>query len=354
MPLEIIRQDITKIKCDAIVNAAKNSLLGGGGVDGAIHAAAGPGLLEECRTLGGCETGQAKITGGYSLSCRFVIHTVGPVWHGGGYGEEEFLRSCYRTSLGLAVGNGCESVAFPLISAGAFGYPKDEALHIAIDEIGSFLLDADILVYLVVYNAEASEFGRKLFPELRSYIDDRYVRTHTDAKEELRRKMYAANASMPSVREPLKAAPKAKRAKLSPEEAECSICADSDGFGMSLEERIKMLDESFSQMLLRKIDERGMTDAQCYRKANIDRKLFSKIRANPDYKPSKSTALAFAIALELPPDEVRELLMKAGYALSTSSKSDVIIQFFIENGTYDIFRINEALFAFDQTLLGGV
>lgn len=349
MPLQIIREDITKFPCDAIVNAANNTLLGGGGVDGAIHKAAGPGLLEECRTLGGCETGQAKITRAYDLPCKYVIHTVGPVWKGGLAGEKRLLQSCYRQSLALAKAHGCQSVAFPLISAGVFGYPKDKALRAAVDAISAFLMENDdMTVYILVFSPSSYLISKKLFSDVRAYIDDHYVDTHYDACSERMRmqRMYLDQEdAWRSVSMDMDSAPKFAAAA---PQAAVTLHRETQ----SLEDALRQIDESFSQMLLRKIDEKGMTDAQCYKKANIDRKLFSKIRSDVSYKPSKTTAIAFAIALELPLAETKELLMKAGYALSPASKFDVIIEYFIRRKNYNVFEINEALFAFDQSLLG--
>ena len=178
MALEIVRNDITKMKVDAIVNAANKSLLGGGGVDGSIHRAAGPGLLAECKTLGGCETGSAKITGAYELPSKYVIHTVGPRWIDGSHGEREQLVSCYRESLALAKTAGCETVAFPLISSGIYGYPKDQALRIAIDTISEFLLENDMTVFIVIFDKKAFRISEKLFADIKEYIDDDYVGEH--------------------------------------------------------------------------------------------------------------------------------------------------------------------------------
>ncbi len=345
MPIKIVRNDITKIECDAIVNAANSSLLGGGGVDGAIHRAAGKGLLLECIKLGGCKVGQAKITKAYKLSANFVIHTVGPKWKGGQNNERELLESCYRESLRLAWDNKCESVAFPLISSGVYGYPKDQALKVAVDTITEFLIDHDMLVYIVVFDKSALQISEKLFADIASYIDDKYVDTH-----------FIFNRTRPNAFG--ESTILAETQILPPDEFEiCELQAPrcpsmAMPKAMSLEDIVNQVDESFSQMLLRKIDEKGMTDSECYKKANIDRKLFSKIRSDMYYHPKKSTAIAFAIALELSLEETKELLMKAGFALSHSSKFDIIIEYFILSGNYNIFEINEALFAFDQSLFG--
>ncbi len=337
MPLQIIRNDITKMSVDAIVNAANTSLLGGGGVDGCIHRAAGPELLAECSTLHGCETGGAKITKGYRLPCKYVIHAVGPRWRDGKHREQELLESCYRISLNLAKENGCQSVAFPLISSGIYGYPKDQALKVAVDTISAFLLENEMMVYMVIFDRKAYQISGKLFADIEAYIDDRYVEEHTDRRAEQRRRLEAL------------AEESYFEAALAPMPPE-TICESYSG--QSLEEALGQMDESFSEMLLRKIDESGMTDAQCYKKANIDRKLFSKIRSDKFYKPSKPTVLAFAIALELPLAQMQEMLSKAGFTLSHSSKFDIIVEYFVERGNYNVYEINEALFAFDQSLIG--
>ena len=395
MPLQIVRNDITKMSVDAIVNAANSSLLGGGGVDGCIHRAAGPELLAECRTLGGCETGSAKITKGYRLPCRYVIHAVGPIWRDGKHQEKALLESCYRMSLQLAKEYACRSVAFPLISSGVYGYPKDQALKVAVDVISSFLLENEMMVYIVIFDRAAYQISGKLFADIAAYIDDRYVNEHTDSREEQRRRrgsvaelypgkamtleervaswrgeasedgesMVAEPGPDACIREaleapepPMVAEPESDACICeSPAEPESPMMAEASlksCRSLSLEEALWEIDESFSEMLLRKIDESGMTDAQCYKKANIDRKLFSKIRSDKFYKPSKPTVLAFALALKPPFDELQEMLAKAGFTLSHSSKFDIIVEYFVERGNYNVYEINEALFAFDQSLIG--
>ena len=351
MPLQIIRNDITNIACDAIVNAANPDRLGGSGVDGAIHRAAGPRLLEACRPLGGCPTGQAKITPGFDLPAKYVIHTVGPVWRDGLHNEAELLRSCYRNSLRLAAENGCQSVAFPLISAGVYGYPKAQAFKIAVDTIGEFLLEHDMLVYVVVFGRASVEIGQKLFSHIQAFIDDRYAEEHSDPYDLRRRRM--AQSRFWEDEEPCLRESCAFSVAAGAPPAPAKAAPEKDAFSLKgLSTHLFDLDESFSKSLLRLIDQSGMTDAQCYKKANIDRKLFSKIRSDRNYRPSKQTAIALAISLELTFSETEDFLKKAGFALSRSNKFDVIIEYFISNGIYNIFEINEALFAFDQSLLG--
>lgn len=331
MPLQIVRNDIARMQVDAIVSATTPTLLGGG-VSGAIRRAAGPEFLSECAALGGCKTGEAKITKGCDLPCKYVIHTLGPVWRGGRHGEAKLLAACYQKSLALALEKGCESVAFPLISTGGFGYPKEAGLQIAVSEIGSFLMNHDMMVYLVVFDKGSFRVSKKLVADITDYIGQEYVDVHIASSDRTEMIFSPPASGYSGGFQPLQ--------RESPE-------------APSLDTLDLELDESFSQMLLRKIDEKGLTDAACYKRANIDRKLFSKIRKDIHYKPSKPTAVAFAIALELSLPETRELLEKAGYALSHSFKFDLIIEYFIRKGNYDIFEINEVLFEFDQALLGG-
>ncbi len=342
MPLKIVRADITRLDCDAIVNATDPQFSGSGGVDAAIHRAAGEREMRRaCDRLGGCQPGQAKLTRGYRLPCKYVIHTVGPVWHGGGQGEEETLRSCYREALRLAERHRCRSIAFPPIASESLGYPKEEAIRIAADEIHRFLAHSEMQVTLTVFGRESFAAGRKLFADVAEYIDQHYVEEHSLGRSQNWRPydqvFSEAGPSAPDNAPAPAALPQMQALRSAP---------------LSLEELLKNRDESFSQMLLRKIDEKGLTDAQCYKKANIDRKLFSKIRKDPLYKPSKPTAMAFAVALELPMEEAAELLQKAGFAFSHSSTFDLIVEYFIRRGKYDLFEINEVLFYYDQSLLG--
>lgn len=359
MPINMVRDDITRVKADAIVTAAGEAPSAEGGVNGRIHRAAGPELLAERRKLGLLKPGEARATRAFRLPCRYVIHTVGPLWQGGGQGEEAVLAACYRRSLELALELGCRSAAFPLIAAGAHGYPRDRALRTALETVKGFVLEHDMAVTLVVFDRGSYQIGGTLFSNIAAYIDQQYVDRHTDSALERLRSQSAPPAAPPPPA-PMAAPPPAPMAAPQAEGRagkRPSLWTRPQGAGAhlvpGLSRALSRLDLGFSQTLLGLIDRKGMTDAQCYKKANLDRKLFSKIRGNPAYRPSKPTALAFAVALELSLEETEDLLRTAGFALSRSSKFDIIVEYFIVHGCYDIFAINEALFAFDQPLLGG-
>ena len=459
MPIRIIRDDITKVQCDAIVNAANKTLLGGGGVDGAIHKAAGIGLFFDCLKLRGCKVGEAKITPAHKLPCKYVIHTVGPKWKDGNHNEEEQLASCYTNSLLLAKENNCESVAFPLISTGVYKFPKAKALQIAVDTISSFLEDNDIDVTIVVYEKSDFQIDESLNDRLSQFIIDKHEgyllglkyskwpsitaeielpkgfafklgryrpsledltsvkcqieRPHRKKKKFSRRtargRRWTGKPRHWDIRninecadteDTLSAARLLERIEelereelkrkgitidaeydeiLSPSEdkkrgwqCDADSWVDDQSFDehlphghfvhegsgavrhhrLDLEEKLLQKDESFTQALFRMIDERGWTDPQCYKKANVDRKLFSKMRCEENYHPKKTTAIAFAIALELSYEETQEFIGKAGYTLTRSSELDLIVEFFIEEKNYNVMAINSALFDRDQKLLG--
>lgn len=359
MPFLMIRNDITKVHADVIVNPANTDLLEGSGTSRAIYEAAGEeALTKVCRKIGSCKFGEAVITPGFHLPAKYIIHAAGPVWMGGKHGEAELLYRAYWNSMKLAAEYHLESIAFPLLSSGNYGYPKDKALKVAVHAISDFLMEEEMLVYLVLYDRNALAVSKKLFASVEEYIDDHYVEEKDEEyldeasfpEHQLRRRLGShANidvsgfvvdevqemASLQEAFMPLPMAPSGKSAPV-----------------RSLEQLVNLQNETFSQMLLRLIDERGLKDSYVYKKANVDRRHFSKIRNDVDYAPNKKTVLAFAIALELSMDETRDLLMRAGFAFSCCSKFDVIICYFIENGMYDIFGINEMLFAYGQPTLG--
>ena len=343
MPLQIIRQDITKMRVDAIVNTTNEEMIGYNGVDLAIHTIAGAELDAECAGLAPLGLGQAKLSGAYGLPCKYVIHTSGPVWRGGLVGESIILRSCYIESLKLAVKSGCRSVAFPLISSGVYGYPKDQVLKFAIQTITEFLFDHELTVYLCVFDKESYSFSQKLFSDIQEFINDEYVDEHDEDFYDNYDNSVDEIPMAKCIQAPMCAD------AMMPRQREMSTAA-----GKTLREYMKQMDRSFQEMLFDLIDESGMTDVECYKKANVDRRTFSKIKSNKDYKPSKSTAVAFAISLRLDLDTTQELLATAGLTLSKSNKFDRIVTYFILHGTYDIFEINEALFEFDQMLLGSM
>lgn len=366
MPLQIIRQDITQMQVDAIVNTTNEKMIGYSGVDLAVHTAAGPELDALCSTLGPLGLGSATITPGYNLNAKYIIHTSGPVWHGGLQGESIILKSCYTESLKLAVENGCESVAFPLISSGAYGYPKDKVLKFAIQVISEFLFLHELTVYLCVYDRTSYEFSKELFNDIIDFIGGNIphdpVRDYTflskcarfepmplAEKESCDYSIGAPPplASIPAAKPQESVSQSKKRAPLLKKKHHSSV------EDMTFEEYMKAMDKPFAYKLFDLIDASGMTDIECYKKANIDKKTFSKIKCNPQtYRPSKQTAVAFAIALQLDLDQTQDLLASAGLTLSRSFTFDKIIRYFIQKEIYDIFVINEALFEFDQVLLG--
>lgn len=342
MPFEIVRNDIAQMRVDAIVNTANPRPVVGLGTDSRIHEKAGPQLLRARQRIGSIDMGCAAITPAFNLNAKYVIHTVGPVWDGGSYGEENLLRNCYDHSLKLALEHGCQSIAFPLISTGNYGFPKDKALQIAISAFSAFLLENEMTIFLVVYDRMSFKLSEKLFQSVSSYIDENYVDANqraaysavTEKSRKIRRRDMDICESRSVLKEMCPSAPMA-----APQMA-------------SLKALLRQADAGFTETLLKRIDKTGKKDSEIYKKANLSKQHFSKIRNNPDYRPTKATALALAIALELNLAETKDLIGRAGYTLSNSSKFDLIIRYYIEQGNYNIVEINMALYEFDQALLG--
>lgn len=351
MPFKIIRNDITKVRADALVNTANPCPVVGGGTDSAIYNAAGKTqLLEKRKQIGDIAAGCAEYTPAFALDAKYIIHTVGPAWIDGNSGETEILHLCYRNSLELAAKLSCESIAFPLIATGVYGFPKDKALQIALYEINAFLLTHEMEVIIVVFDKMAFELSERLVGKIDEYIDEHGVGIAKEA-EYGSRKAEVESRARRLFNMPFTTAKTAE--KKENDHAAASITADfANVEGKSLDELLNDAGESFGGYLLKLIDESGMDDVAVYKKANIDRKVFSRIRCNANYKPKKTTAVAFAIALELDMPTARELLSRAGMAFSPSSKFDLIITYFITNGVYDIFEINAALFKYGQPMLG--
>lgn len=347
MPFRIIRNDITRVKADAIVNTANPKPTVGPGTDSAIYHAAGKAaLLAERKKIGAIAPGEATVTSAFALPAKYIIHTVGPVWQDGEHGEFDILRSCYAKSLALAQSLGCQAIAFPLIATGAYGFPKDKALSIALSEIREFLEKSDMQVTLVVFGRGTFRLANELTERVEEYIDENYeaaARKKEYGTGSIHRRKFTELQRM--IRPELEEIEE-------PEEYEEPLDEMVMAAPSSIEDAVSHLGESFQKRLLRMIDERGMTDAEVYKRANVDRKLFSKIRCSEDYIPKKKTIIALAIALKLNLDDTRDLLGSAGYALTNSSKSDVIICFCIENGNYDIYEVNALLFKFGQSTLG--
>ncbi len=355
MPFLLIRNDITKVQVDVIVNPANTKLQEGRGTSRAIYLAAGEEKLKEaCGKIGYCAPGKAVITEGFELSAKYIIHTVGPVWKGGIFGEKRMLYSAYMAALNLAKEYGIDSIAFPLLSSGSYGYPKEKALKVAISAISDFLLKNDILVYMVLYDRNSVTISRKLFQSIEEYIDDHYVDSNNESysPDQARRQNSTEDGRFTEFLQD----EQSLQSKSLNDRVMAPMMSAEPMPQMKkrrkLENIMRHMGETFSQMLLRLIDEKGYTDAQIYHKANIDRRHFSKIRNNVDYVPNKKTVISFAIALELSLDEAKDLLKAAGFSFSDGSKFDVIISFFLENRIYDIFEINEVLFSYEQPLIG--
>lgn len=352
MPFEIVRNDITNMRVDAIVNTANPKPVVGWGVDAGIHKKAGPKLLEARNKIGSIAFGDVAVTPAYGLDARLVFHAVGPVWRDGKHGEEELLGSCYRKALNLARANDCESIAFPLISAGNHGFPKPLALQVAIREISSFLMEHDLQVYLVVFSKDAFRLSEKLFDSVASYIDDNYILDKTFAEYGVSDKCDVRGLEL---RQLSRAMEEREYAVRSSDYSDIPLTAPMPkacaAMPSNWDELLSGIDAGFSETLLKLIDRTGKKDSEIYRRANVDRKLFSKIRNNPDYKPSKATALSFAIALELDLEETQDFISRAGYTLSHSSKADIIVEYFIINQNYNIHELNAVLFNNDQPLL---
>lgn len=350
MPFSIVRNDIARVSADAVVNAANTHLAYGGGVCGALFDAAGRAeMARACEAIGRCATGDAVVTPAFRLPARWCIHAVGPIWRGGACGEEEALRRCYRAVFARVVELGARSVAFPLIAAGIYGYPVPQALAVAREEAAAFLAAHDgVAVTLVVFDRAVVRESDALAAEIAAYIDDAYVERRLQSRsrtaEREREAAWAGDAI------DFCAAPSAALLDAAaPPSALAGACDEA-----ALGEELAHLDASFSETLLALIDARGLTDAEVYHRANLSRQLFSKIRGNAAYRPTKPTAAALAIALELSLAETQDLLGRAGLTLARASKFDVIVRFFIERGIYDVLRVNEALFAYDQPLMGSL
>lgn len=373
MPFKIVRNDITKMKTDAIVNTANEYPEVGPGCDRAVYEAAGYDQLLAYRKehIGFVKQGEAFITPGFDLPAEYIIHAVSPLFVDGSSGEEELLRSCYRKSLALAKENGIRSIAFPLISTGSFGYPKEEGMRIAVDEIHAFLLSSNLLVYLVVFDEKATKMGRSLYPDLEAYIDHNYVEKKRE--EEYGRPWYpgAAAGNLPHesgradntpVRKPGRRGflqsvfrkdeeAEAKNSLMGgsfkedafPQAPTASFMSDDSAIEemeRKLSERMKHMADTFPEYLLYLISQKGMENSEVYKRAIVDKKVFSKIKNNPNYHPQKLTALCLCIGAKLNLDESKDLLARAGYALSPCDKTDIIFSYFIENKIYDMIELD--------------
>lgn len=308
MPFEIVRNDITKMDVDAIVCNGNHRLEKSEGVSGAIFAAAGKQLTEECALLPSCDTSAAIVTRGYDLPAKYIIHTVGPHWHGGRYGEEEILRTCFKNVLNAARRYQCRSVAIPMISSGSYGFPKEIVLDIATEEIERFLSShPSMSVYLVVYSTTAAKLGEKYQKDIREYITNEEYRSYTNAN---RTRMYGRHERF---------------------------------IPGSVKDAAGIVAPGFRDKLFGYVELSGRKWSSVYRRAGVGKAVASKIKTNPNYNPSKQTALAFAVSLGLSLYQTEDLLQSFGASFSPASISDNIVKYCILHGIYSIDKINDAL-----------
>ena len=347
MPFKIVRNDLTKMEVDIIVNTANEAPIYSTGTDTAVYKAAGEEeLLAARKKIGFMEEGEVAITPGFKLPAKYIIHAVSPCYIDGTFNEEEKLRSCYRDSLRLAAEYNCKSIAFPLIATGSFGYPKEEGLRIAVDEINAFLLEQDMLIYLVVFDNRATELGKKLYPDLEAYIDFHYVCE--------KRKEEYGNRYFDSPRKGMARFEEREEICFYEEADDCSVksvfdmdysdyCNFQEESHKALKERMKHLSDTFQEYLFYLIEQKKLKNADVYNKVCMSKQTFSKIKNNPDYHPDKSTAMRLCIGVGLNLDETKDLLARAGYALSPCDKRDIIFSYFIERRFYDLMEIDIVL-----------
>jgi len=358
VPYEIVRNDITRMEVDAIVNTANPRPVVGSGTDHAIHKAAGPELLEARKKIGDIAVGQSVETPAFNLHAKYVLHTVSPAWKDGTYHEEELLRKAYEAALALALKLRCKSVAFPLMSAGSYGFPRDKALLIATQVISEFTLHHRMQIYLVIFNAKAFSLAGDMFSGLRSFVDDHYVEEQTKAEYGPNRRrreleeMYWHQSEYGSPQ----ADGAGKAGYVLPETVFGGKKERNQAFhpGMSLEEVMGQGVTSFREYLEELLKETGEKDSEVYKRASMSRQLFNKILNKKGYVPSKNTILQLAVGLKLDVKKTRTLLEKAGYALSRSSRTDMVVRYYIENRTYNITLINISLDQYGLPLLGNV
>lgn len=374
MPFQIVRNDITKMQVDAIVNTANPMPGYGCGIDSAVYEAAGVSeLLEKRHEIGAIDRGHAVITDGFKLPAKYIIHTVGTAWQGGNEDEEDVIRNCYKNVFKIALENNIESLAIPLLASGCYGFPKGIALRIALSEIEEFMSDHDMELYLVVFDEKSFSLSEELYGDIDEYINDNYVEEkaleeYHETRDSRDGRFFHASMAMPNMAFTGSTANPAKEKRGRRNRKETTVYVDEEiaDYGLteesvvcaapmvakSLEDAVKNLDKTFMELVFSFADERGLTDVEVQKRANLDRKAFSKLKCGTTKNPSKSTALALAVALNLNLDDTRDLLSRAGLALSPCSKQDIIVQYFIEREAYDIYEINIALFEHGEQILG--